>query len=328
MATRSIDTFDEIAVATLDAIQDSGAVADNVYSGDPVWAALMASKRKRTQTGGDNIRVNLRRSIRPGGQSYRGADQMPYGKVETLGYALFPIANYAIDIFIPETDILANSGKEQVVNLVTDKVQEANDRLTNQMTADMYGDGTGNGGKNITGLGAAILATGTYGGIDRGVATGTFWQAKATAASPTTVDLAMLRTKINTVRGPGGDPRKQGKVDLIATTQTIYEAIEGLYDDKVRIPNSDLTLGKLGFQALQYAGTEIVWSDNVTSGEILFLSTSALGFTVDPRRDFQLSPFEKTLVNGVDGRLAWLFWRGNITCNECRRLGKLTGVTP
>lgn len=43
-------------------------------------------------------------------------------------------------------------------------------RLLNRIAGDIYLDGTGNGGKNITGLGAAVPdapTTGTYGGIDR-----------------------------------------------------------------------------------------------------------------------------------------------------------------
>lgn len=320
----TIDTFNEIAVSTLNAIQRGGAVQDQVYSGDPVWALLNSKGKKKTEDGGDYIRTNLRRAKRTGGQSYAGWDQMAMAPTDTLGYALFPWAQYGIPVAIDEATLLKNRGAKQVVNLLTDKVQEATDALVDLMTVDMYGDGTGNGGKDLTGLAAAIAATGTYGGIAR--ASNSWWNANVTAASAA-VTMPMIGSMINTVRGPSGDPQKQGKVDLIVTTQTIYEAIEGLYDEKLRIPSSDLNMGKLGFETLKYKGAEITWSDNVTAGEVLFLSTSSLGFTVMSGRDFTFTPFEKTLVNGQDGRVAWLLWMGNLTANECRRLGKLTGVT-
>jgi hypothetical protein len=323
----TVDTFNEVAVACLNAIQNSGAVVDQVYSGDPVWALLNSKGKKKIETGGDYIRTNLRRAKRSGGVSYAGAEAMTIAATDTLGYALFPWSQYGIPIFIDEATVLKNRGAKQIVNLVTDKVSEATDALQDMMTVDMYADGTGNSGKDLTGLAAAISATGTYGGIDR--QTHTFWQAKTfdkNSASLSATGMKMIANAINTVRGPSGDPQKQGKVDLIVTTQDLYEAIEGLYDEKLRIPTSDLSLGKLGFESLKYKGCEITWSPNVTAGEVLLLSTASLGFTVMEGRDFAFSPFEKTLVNGIDGRVAWLLWMGNLTANECRRLGKLTEV--
>ena len=57
------------------------------------------------------------------------------------------------------------------------KVTEA--QLMNRIDYDLYQDGTGNGGKNLVGLAAAVPdapSSGTYGGIDRG--TWSFWQSK------------------------------------------------------------------------------------------------------------------------------------------------------
>lgn len=320
----TVDTFDEIAVSCLNQIQRSGAVQDQVYAGDPVWALLNSKGKKKTASGGDYIRTNLRRAKRDGGQSYAGWDQMAMAPTDTIGYALFPWAQYGIPVAIDEATVLKNRGKNQIVDLIGDKTQEAVDALTDLMTVDMYGDGTGNGGKDITGLGAAILASGTYGGIAR--ASNSWWNAAVSAGSAS-VTTAMLANKINTVRGPSGDPQKQGKVDLIVTTQAIYEAIEALYEEKLRVPTSDLSLGKLGFESLKFKGAEITWSPNVAAGEVLFISTASIGFTVMSGRDFEFTPFEKTLVNGQDGRVAWLLWMGNLTANECRRLGKLTAVT-
>jgi hypothetical protein len=320
----TIDTFDQIATACLNAIQDNGKIHDQVYSGDPVFALLNSKGKKRTEDGGDYIRVHLRRAKRSGGGSYAGWDQGAMAPVESIGYALFPWAQYRMDVAIDNATILKNSGKKQIVDLIADKVDEATSALQDMMTVDLYGDGTGNGGKDITGLGAALLATGTYGGIAR--ASNTWWAAKASAGSDT-ISTSMLRNKINTVRGPSGDPQKQGKVDMIVMPQDLYESFEGLYEEKLRVPTSDLSLGQLGFEALKFKGAEVTWSPNVTAGEVLFLSTSALGLVVHSQRDFTFTGFEDTQVNGQDGRVAWLYWMGNLVANECRRLGKLTAVT-
>ncbi len=57
------------------------------------------------------------------------------------------------------------------------RVNVAEAQLMNRIDYDMYQDGTGNSGKNLTGLAAAVAdapTSGTYGGISR--STWTFWQ--------------------------------------------------------------------------------------------------------------------------------------------------------
>ncbi len=75
--------------------------------------------------------------------------------------------------------MLQNSGKEQIIDLLDGRMRVSEARLLNRIGADIYLDGTGNGGKNITGLAAAVPdapGSGTYGGIDRG--SWTFWRSQ------------------------------------------------------------------------------------------------------------------------------------------------------
>ncbi len=67
-----------------------------------------------------------------------------------------------------------------------------NGRSKTRWTPRLFGDGTANGGKSITGLGAAVpivTTTGTYGGINR--ATATIWRT-------TTYDAALVHSAIGT----------------------------------------------------------------------------------------------------------------------------------
>ena len=58
-------------------------------------------------------------------------------------------------------ELIQNAGREQMIDLLAGRVQVAEARLRNAISAGLYGDGTGNGGKDITGLQAAISSTRT-----------------------------------------------------------------------------------------------------------------------------------------------------------------------
>ncbi len=323
------DQFDEVATAILQAFEASGKVHDQVFSADPLFALLNAKGKKETLKGGKEIQVNLRYAKNTTGQSYAGWDQLERTPMETIGHALFPWAQYAINISIDEATILKDSSKEAIVNLVTDKTQEAMDSLQDIMTVDLYGDGTGNGGKDLLGLKAIVSGTGTLGGIDR--ATYTWWQAQVkNVAGP--VDTSWMGNFTHTCRGPSGDPQKEGKVDLILNTQLVYEAFEGLLEPYLRIDarsraGNGLLGGELGFDALRYKGADLTWSPNMPAGEQWYISTEYMGLRVMQGRDFAFTPFEKTLVAGQDGRTAWILWMGNMIASQCRRLGRAYGIT-
>jgi hypothetical protein len=322
----SVDNFTEIATACLAGYEKAGKVQDAVFNGDPVFAWLNAKGKKETLSGGDQIKVNVRRAKNTTVASYAGWDVIDMTPQDTIGYGYFPWAQYGGSVSIDNATILKNRGKAQIVDLVADKTQELTDSIVDSMTVDMYLDGTGNDSKDILGLAGLVDSTGTCAGIDR--AAYTWWAANEADKASASVTLAMLSNYIHTCRGPAGNPQKQGRVDLIVTTQTIYESIESLYDDKVRVPTSDLTLGKLGFEALKYKGAEIVYSPNCTAETIYFLSSDAMGLRVMEGRDFAFTDFKDTLVNGQDGKAAFCLWMGQLVCSNPRRLGKLTTVHP
>jgi hypothetical protein len=320
----SVDNFSEVATASLSYFEKAGKVQDAVFNGDPVFAWLNAKGKKEMVPGGDSIKVNVRRAKNTTVGSYAGWDVIDMTPQDTIGYGYFPWAQYGGSVAIDNATILKNRSRMQIVDLIADKTQELTDSLVDSMTVDMYGDGTGNGGKDLLGLSAIVDSTGTLAGIDRSAYT--WWAANEAAKGSASVTTSMLSNYIHTVRGPAGNPQKQGRVDLIVTTQTIFESIESLYEDKIRIQSSDLTLGKLGFEALKYKGAEIVYSPNVTAGEVYFLSSDVMGLRVMEGRDFAFTDFKDALVNGQDGKVAFCLWMGQLICSNPRRLGKLTGV--
>jgi len=74
-------------------------------------------------------------------------------------------------------EILNNSGEQQLMDVYDSYMDAAERALEDAMDVGLYGDGSLNGGKQLTGLATAvpiITNTGLYGGIDR--ATAAIWR--------------------------------------------------------------------------------------------------------------------------------------------------------
>lgn len=170
MASFANSAITDIISSTIQ--QRSGSYADNLTNNN---ALLMQLKQRGNikPFGGGNVIVEEIMYNDTGtnnANSYSGYELINVSPDSPLSAAQFSITQYADSVTISGLELLQNSGKEQIIDLLESRMSVAEARLINRIAADIYLDGTGNGGKNITGLGAAVPdapTTGTYGGIDR-----------------------------------------------------------------------------------------------------------------------------------------------------------------
>src|SRR5574340_361296 len=190
----------------------SGALADNVTKNHALLAKLRARGNVKTVSGGNVILQELMYNDpnTANAGSYSGYDTININPNSPISAAQFDLKQYAGAVTISGLEQLQNSGKEQIIDLLEGRVQVAEAQLMDQISAGIYSDGTGNSGKDITGLKAAISTTpasGTYGGINR--ATWSFWRNTAfsattdggAAASAANIQSYMNRVAVQLVRG-------------------------------------------------------------------------------------------------------------------------------
>jgi hypothetical protein len=87
-----------------------------------------------------------------------------------ISFVQYSFAYYAVPVTFSGRETLIKSGKDALIDLVEAHVKVAESTMMNLPNCHFYLDGTGNSGKNITGLAAALpLANtaGTYGAISR-----------------------------------------------------------------------------------------------------------------------------------------------------------------
>jgi hypothetical protein len=159
-------------------------------------------------------------------------------------------------------------------------------------------------------------ATLTVGNIDRTVAANAWWR-------PTSTNVAGLLTIASMSRLYNTISRGKNHPDFGLAYQAGYEAYEALLQPALRY--TDSSTADAGFENLLYKRMPLMFSASATSGAMYFLNSRFLRLKKSSREWFTTTPFEKP--HGQNARFAQVLCAGNLTCNNCRHLGKLYGLT-
>ena len=311
----------------------SGKLADNVTLNNAVLDRLRKRGNVRPFSGGNVIleEIMYNDSNTNNTNSYSGYETLNIAPNSPISAAQFPIAQYASAVTISGLEMLQNSSKEAIIDLLEGRVQVAEGQLLNRIQTDIYGDGTGNGGKNLTGLAAAVAdspATGVYGGINR--ATWSFWRNQAfsgvtnggAAVSAANIQSYMTQLAIKLVRG-------QDKADLIVADNNYYSLYVNSLQAIQRVTSADE--GAAGFASLKFYGggtsADVVLGGGIgsqaTANHMWFLNTNYIYFRPHTDRNFAPIGGERQSVN-QDAVVKLIGWAGNLTSSGPQFSGVLT----
>jgi hypothetical protein len=241
-----------------------------------------------------------------------------------ISAAQFKIAQYADAVTMSGLEMLQNSSKEAIIDLLDGRMQVSEARLLNRISGDLYLDGTGNGGKNLDGLGAAVAvspSSGTYGGINR--ATWTFWRNQiTTGATSSTILAKMTEAAIKQIRGTD-------KADLIVAGNTMYQYYVGALQSIQRIAAEES--GAAGFASLKFYGggtsADVVlgggYGSQETATYMYMLNTNYIFLRPHKERNFVPIGGERQAIN-QDAIVKLYGWAGNLTASNSFLQGLLT----
>lgn len=266
------------------------------------------------------------------GGAYSGYDVIDITPRRVVTAAQFPIKQYAEAVSMSGTELLQNSGRERVIDLLTARISAAEMRLVNQIGADIFGDGTGYSGKAISGLGSIVSTTptsGVVGGIDR--ATNTWWQNKefnatvdgGEALDATNIQQYMNQMAISLIRG-------RSRPDLIVAGNDAYEYYLNSLQAIQRITDDNSAAGS-GFPSLKYYGggvsADVILGGGIGGPEnpkyMYFLNTEFLYFRPHRERDFvTIGEGNRESVN-QDAIVRLIGWAGNLTTSGPQFMGVL-----
>jgi len=310
-------------------------LADNLEHNNALLYKLRQRGNVRTVSGGTHIMEEIMYDDGGNGNagSYSGYDVIDITPDSPISAAEYDFKQYAAAVTISGMEMLQNAGREQMIDLLEGRIQVAETRLLNRIAADIYGDGTGNGGKDITGLQAAIStspSSGTYGGINRG--TWNFWRNQivdtstdvGAAMSPATILAAMNKLALKTARG-------RDRVDLIVADNDAFEYYQSALQAIQRITNdSGQGLAGAGFTSLKYFGAgasaDVIFDGgiggNMPSKTMYFINTRYLRLRPHAQRNFAAMGGDRQSVN-QDAVVRLYGWAGNLTCSGAQFNGVL-----
>lgn len=298
-------------------------IADNVSKNNALLNRLEKKGKIKTFSGGTSIYQELSFAENGNAGWYSGYDPLPIAAQDVLSASEFPIKQAAVPVTISGLEQLINAGKEKMIDLMDERMAVAETTMANLVSGALYSDGTGFGGRQLTGLNAAVPVantSGTYGGIDR--ATWTFWRPKVIDTSGLTS--STITAQFNTlwaqlVRGVE-------RPDLILVDNTVWLLYLASLQNVVRFTSTD-SEANMGFPSVKYMNADVVLDGGIggfcPAGTAFFINTNYMFYRPHAQRNMvPLSPNKRYAIN-QDAEVQILAFAGNMTCSGQQFQGRL-----
>lgn len=310
--------FDAIASTTIS--NYSRKFADNISESNELLR-YMKLKNKQMLSGGKTIVKELMYGSANGG-SYSGTDNFNITVPEGLTAAEYEWKQYYATIPITGEEEIKNSGKEELQSLLKARVKQAEFKMMNDLGTHIYLDGSGNFGKDITGLAKYVAidpTTGVVGGIDRSVAANAFWRNYTNTAvgSFATNGLAAISTAIRALT------RGKDRPTVIVTGSTIYGYAQAAASSRAQFNNP--ALADLNFAALKVEGIDFIYDPQCPDDRIYLLNLDYLQFNIHSDKNFITKPFVEPADQ--DFKVAKYLAALQLTMDNASLQGVLSGVS-
>ena len=347
MAVSSITyNFDSILSTTL--MNYRNKLYDNIFNACPFFYWLHASGRKKVEDGGERIVIPLEygrnTTIKAMSSGYDVIDVTPQ---DTITAAYYNWKEIAGSISISNKELVQNSGRHKVLDLLQTKTRGAEMSMTEAIEAMTMGKITGDQSANdFLGISEFIQKTpsgsDSVGGINQ--STYAWWrnQADSTARATWASLLAGMASMYNSC-SKGGASGKRSYPDMIITDQNAYESYESACRDKTRIINEDIA--DLGFGGLKYRGSTLMWDEympdiytdttSVTSSTVdtysytkhnmYFINSDFIDFVVAKGQDLITGPFIQP--ENQKAKTSIIYIMGEVCCSNRRKQGALMNIT-
>jgi hypothetical protein len=303
----------------------------DLVSNNNALLAVMKRKGLWQTYSGPRIRQTLQVSKQIA-QWYAGYDQLLNPAIDLFNDAYFEPKMVVVPVILSMQEILNNEGESQLMDVFDAYIDAAERSLEDVMDASLYSDGSLNGGKQLTGLAAAVPilnTTGTYGGINRATAGNEVWRTATYNAhtggtalgftNPTQVTSANIRQWLNYIMTR--QSRGKDYADLLIMSPEHYAAYDAA-TVVIQRQQNETSLGKLGFSALEYIGggkrAEIVLDggigSNMPSDTTFGLNTDSLRLRYHPNRNFdKLFDGDGMMPIDKDAVAQFIGWMGELT---------------
>jgi len=282
------------------------------------------------------------------GGSFTGFDLLNTAAVDNTIKLTYDAAFNEISVVLPKSDLSLNDTEEKVADLMERQIMSDAFDLADNIGNQFYGDGTGNGGKDLLGL-EGIVDDGTNVATIGGQARATYPALNGSVtASGGALTLALMYAEWDNVQEGMQEP------SLILTTKTVRSLYNQLLEPKERytlpVSGRDKLFMTTGAEQLAFRSAPIVADSKCPAGLMYFLNERSLEFRALPK--WPLAEPINFMMEAMDGEPSpeipkglgfhWTGWvkpvnqeaivgrvihAGNFIVKNPRYNGKLTGIT-
>ena len=293
-------------------------LADNVTNNNALLAYIKRKGNVRMVDGGRTIVEELEYAENATFMYYSGYETLDISPSDVISAAEYNWKQASTVVSASGLEInVQNTGVEAVIPLLEKRIQNASKTMANKLSEGVYSDGTGSGGKQITGLQALVAddpATGTVGGINS--ANFAFWR-NQTSGDATITTAAHMRSEmqamwLETCRG-------RDKPDVIVADQNFYTFFWDSLTDIQRVTSSDEAVA--GFSSIKFVTADVLYDGDsgIPGSHMYFINTDYLYWRPHTRRN--VVPLETRNSINQDAMVVPLVFAGNLTMSNAARQG-------
>ena len=287
--------------------------SDNILEARVVTALMKEKGLYKPQTGGRYIE----RTVKYGKKTARGfkkGDVLGLGDPDTETVALYNFKNIEADITRSFEDDRVNQGQYKRKDYVERKMVEARDALADliesTLMTEAIHDSTATDGSELLPFSLFDFVPDLDAGIDYwdssrllgGITRDNTWMqhtdftapASGTNRKGTKTDPASLTMYEDMKNAYNTTGKQMSNPDMIITTQELYEIYDDIVSSKEQIIRQVSTnMANLGYDVLQFKGVPIVWSTDMTAGQMLMLNSNTFDIVYDPTAWFEMTSWER-----------------------------------
>lgn len=264
----------------------SSDVEDQTFTNRPALKRLTANKRM-THGGRQYIeeRVSAGRNTNYK-QIKSDSDTVDFSQQATSTVAYFPMAMAAVPVQRSLLRESINSGVDKVVDLLALEIKQAGETLGDQLSAQLFGDGTDATMLGLDAVAPSSVGSNTFAGIAE--ASMTWWQSQVTGtcgsfatdgymgSSDDKLTRAFLAASDNGERTPS----------LVLSDSLVWQYYHRSLGLKVRY-ESNQTFGGIGKTTLSLFDADWLWDTGCPAGTAFLLHPEYFKFQIDPNFNYR-----------------------------------------
>jgi hypothetical protein len=316
--------LNEIVTTTLR--NRSGKLADNVTNNNALLSRLKRNGSIKPVSGGRTIVQELEYAQNGTYQRYAGYQVLNIQPSDVFTAAEFDWKQVAVAVTWNGLEVdVQNTGSDQIIDLLESRISNAEKTLANNLSFDLYSNGTADGGLQIGGLQLLVAdapTSGVVGGIDR--SQWAFWRNAVFSGSTnggapvsaTTIQSYMNQLWLQT-------KRQNDVADFIIADNNYFNFYWSSLQSMQRITQEDR--GEAGFQTLKYMGADVIADGGIgaacPANHMYFLNTDYIKYR--PSRKRNMTPLETVSSINQDASVRLIAWAGNLTLSNAQLQGVL-----